>query len=102
MWSAANEPPAVRKIIQNRGHFPSDEAVIKPLRISEIGLPPDASASPRPSRRRWALSLLRRAAKRREALALCPVTGRLSGYVRAELQPTAPKIIISQRKEAGT
>jgi hypothetical protein len=23
---------------QERGHFPSDEAVIKPLRISEIGL----------------------------------------------------------------
>ena len=34
----------LRKIIKNRGHFPSDEAVIKPLRISEIGLAvPDVS-----------------------------------------------------------
>jgi hypothetical protein len=33
------------KIIKNRGHFRSDEAVIKPLRTSEIGLAvPDVSA----------------------------------------------------------
>jgi hypothetical protein len=55
LWSAANEPPAVpkdhlhhhaieslnyqlQKIIQNRGHFPTDEAMIKPLRINKIGV----------------------------------------------------------------
>jgi hypothetical protein len=57
----------LRKIMQNRGHFPSDEAMIKPLRITEIGLASGCVGPPQPSRRRRVLLLLRRAAKRQES-----------------------------------
>jgi hypothetical protein len=53
--------------MQNRGHISNDEAVIKPLRITEIGLASGCVGPPQPSRRRWVLLLLRRAAKRQES-----------------------------------
>jgi hypothetical protein len=84
LWSAASEPPAARKdhrhhieslnyqlrrIIKNRGHFPSDEAVIKPLCISEISLAvPDVSAlttTVTPSRNPIAVTSSCQAARRR-------------------------------------
>jgi hypothetical protein len=51
-WSErSSTPPAIeslndqlRKIIQNRDHFPSDVAMIKRLRIVRSALPPDVSA----------------------------------------------------------